>query len=663
MRAGAMWRMRGRLGAQRARSARRLAGGRLAGGRLTGGRLTALLVASILALAGAALVAPPAGATAVSPSTSSCTATDTTQSGSAESAVVTDVHPGDSLAVSCTGLPESTSLAVVEVSPLGGVITPSSDAENEADIGTAVITSSSSSGGLSATFKVPSTFSATDPNASCPPSQAQVNAGLVTCVLVVASLSGQAENEILLDYYNNPTPAEPTLALSPASGPGGTSVSVSDASGATGFWWGDALQSVSIPASNVLVGTTTASSSSVSISAASYAYNSTTPADSVLTPPKLSGSFTVPKSVSTGSTTVSIYEANSTPFKGNSTNSSFPNDVTASASFDVTSAVSPLEVTTTSLPSGTVGTAYSATLSASGGTPPYTWSVSAGSVPPGLSLLQSGTISGTPTTSGTFSFTVKVTDSTGTSATADLSITIAPSSVTPPPPTTESFSAMLSGGSANVGATLEASGISASAKGTFSSTSTSGTFDVTVEPSDIMIHPFVASWFGVIPVPMSVGSVTPWVGTATMSSSGIGLIVHGSFMARIDLLGLRCTLGPIDATLTTGQSGSLQGSPLMGTGNGPYEGTLVDGTFTVPVVAPSPGCGPFAAFITDVLLGLPTSAGQSSLSINVTAFIGAPSDPPVPAGGGASGYGGLPSWLSGLLGPSDLVQGLGKRYS
>ena len=46
----------------------------------------------------------------------------------------------------------------------------------------------------------------------------------------------------------------------------------------------------------------------------------------------------------------------------------------------------PLGITTTSLPPAHVGSAYSATLAATGGTSPYTWSISAGQLPPGLTL-------------------------------------------------------------------------------------------------------------------------------------------------------------------------------------------------------------------------------------------------------------------------------------
>jgi hypothetical protein len=84
-----------------------------------------------------------------------------------------------------------------------------------------------------------------------------------------------------------------------------------------------------------------------------------------------------------------------------------------------------LAVTTASLPNGTVGSSYSATLAATGGTSPYTWALTTGSLPAGLSLAPStGAISGTPTTAATSAFTVQVTDSSSRTATANLGITV-----------------------------------------------------------------------------------------------------------------------------------------------------------------------------------------------------------------------------------------------
>jgi uncharacterized repeat protein (TIGR01451 family) len=89
----------------------------------------------------------------------------------------------------------------------------------------------------------------------------------------------------------------------------------------------------------------------------------------------------------------------------------------------------PPNITSTNLTAGTVGTAYNATLQVSSGTAPYSWSVSSGNLPAGLSLSSAGIISGTPTTAGTSSFSVKVMDSNGLSDTQALSLTI---NATPP---------------------------------------------------------------------------------------------------------------------------------------------------------------------------------------------------------------------------------------
>ena len=99
---------------------------------------------------------------------------------------------------------------------------------------------------------------------------------------------------------------------------------------------------------------------------------------------------------------------------------------TATATFEMTVVV-PLVITSTVLPADRVGIAYSQTLTASGGTPPYTWSLSGTSVLPiGLSLSPQGVISGTPTTAGTTNFTLQVTDSVSQATGGAFSITIEP---------------------------------------------------------------------------------------------------------------------------------------------------------------------------------------------------------------------------------------------
>lgn len=95
-----------------------------------------------------------------------------------------------------------------------------------------------------------------------------------------------------------------------------------------------------------------------------------------------------------------------------------------------------LSVSTTTLPNGTIGVAYSQTLAATGGTSPYTWAVTVGTLPAGLTLAgATGVISGTPTTAATSTFTVTVTDASSATASQSLSITIAAAGVdtTPDP--------------------------------------------------------------------------------------------------------------------------------------------------------------------------------------------------------------------------------------
>jgi uncharacterized repeat protein (TIGR03803 family) len=86
--------------------------------------------------------------------------------------------------------------------------------------------------------------------------------------------------------------------------------------------------------------------------------------------------------------------------------------------------LSPLMVTTTTLPNGTNGVAYSQTLTASGGQMPYTWTNISGALPPGLTLATNGVISGTPTFAGDTNFAVRVTDANNNTATQTLSLNI-----------------------------------------------------------------------------------------------------------------------------------------------------------------------------------------------------------------------------------------------
>jgi hypothetical protein len=284
----------------------------------------------------AILAATPASAIPIPPSTSSCTYNGSPVGFPASNTTGTPVT------VNCTGLPPNTLLIVAQTSPLAGVISPASAATLEADLTTGMAVTTSATGTLSATITVTATggtpgFSALDKKAVCPPTQAQVNAGLTNCVVTVADLAtttGLNFGNII--YGTQPRPHRPTLALKPSHiGENGKLVTASDKAGAcptpvtaaSRCWWGAALTgapnaAAGIPGFVVTIGGTPATNTLAASPAVYCAKGATAAACTglavgTLVGPHLSGTLLVPRSTSEGTHTVAALEPNTTPDPGN----------------------------------------------------------------------------------------------------------------------------------------------------------------------------------------------------------------------------------------------------------------------------------------------------------------------------------------------------------
>jgi uncharacterized repeat protein (TIGR01451 family) len=102
--------------------------------------------------------------------------------------------------------------------------------------------------------------------------------------------------------------------------------------------------------------------------------------------------------------------------------------------YTLTVAAAAIVVSPATLPDATAGTAYSQTLSASGGVAAYSFSLSAGSLPTGLTLSTGGALSGTPTEAGSFSITVTATDANGQTGSRAYTLVVNPPTLTMTPP-------------------------------------------------------------------------------------------------------------------------------------------------------------------------------------------------------------------------------------
>jgi hypothetical protein len=142
-----------------------------------------------------------------------------------QSAIVPNVTPGASIAISCTGWEAHDLVAVAQASPLAFGPNGTSD-----DIDPTIpVWGADASGNLTGTFVVPNPFTAPDPNAVCPPTAAQVAQGFLRCALILADPDGNGALVAL--NYATPAPTLGTSAVGVAATPDGQGYWVAWANG------------------------------------------------------------------------------------------------------------------------------------------------------------------------------------------------------------------------------------------------------------------------------------------------------------------------------------------------------------------------------------------------------------------------------------------------
>jgi hypothetical protein len=270
--------------------------------------------------------------------------------------------------------------------------------------------------------------------------------------------------------------------------------------------------------------------------------------------------------------TVSVTDSESTP-------------VAASATESITVAAPPLTVTTTSLPTATADAAYKATLAATGGVAPYTWLLSGGALPDGLTLHTNGTVSGTPKIAGTFSFTAEVADSDSPTetASASLSITVAAAplvitttSMLPSAQAGTPYSVKLSadGGITPytwsvVSGTLPY-GVTLHSNGTISGTPAGdGTFSITVQVTDSESPTVTADQVFTLVVPAPLAVTTP-----SLPNGTVGETYRAPLSATGGVAPYTWSLasGSLPPGLTVSPSGTVSGT--VGGSPGTYTATV-----------------------------------------------------------------------------------------
>jgi hypothetical protein len=281
------------------------------------------------------------------------------------------------------------------------------------------------------------------------------------------------------------------------------------------------------------------------------------------------------------------------------------------------------------LTAATAETAYSQTLTASGGTGTYTYSVTAGALPAGVALSSAGVISGTPTTSGSFSFTVTAKDGDGFTGIKAYTLSVSAPTITISPTTLPAamvgtaYSATLtaSGGIAPYTYAISAgalpAGITLSAGGVLAGTATaSGSFHFTVMATAGGFAGNQAYTLTVNAAAVSAPTIT--ISPMTLPAATAGTAYSATLMASGGTVPYRysVTSGTLPSGITLSASGVLAGTPAA-------SGTF---NFTVMATDSSPAPGPYAGTASYTLLVNTAAAplGFTFTDTGASAFTAAP---------------------------------------
>ncbi len=240
----------------------------------------------------------------------------------------------------------------------------------------------------------------------------------------------------------------------------------------------------------------------------------------------------------------------------------------------ITPPTSAIVVSPASLPALTAGTPFSQALTSTGGVGSYSYSLSSGSLPTGLTLSSGGLLSGTPTQRGTYTFAVRSQDSVGdfavkgyTGTVANPTLSITPATATAGQGIAFSQTLTTNGGVAPHSYLLESgsfpAGITLSSTGVISGTTAAatGSYPVTLRVTDASTGP--GSYFELEPFTLTVAAPTLTIAPAALNAMTVG----DAFSQTLTATG---GTGPYDFTITSGalptgltlsSAGQISGTP------------------------------------------------------------------------------------------------------